>query len=68
MPAKDERKTCGCVRASVASDAYANDLENQRLVLSDCEQVFEDAGSEASWNRSLDRDSVNVWAAGLGSM
>ncbi len=33
---------------SVASDAYANDLENQRLVLSDCEQVFEDAGSGAS--------------------
>ena len=53
---------------SVTNDAYANDLENQRLVLSDCEQVFEDAGSGASWNRSLERDSVNVWAAGLGSM
>ena len=34
---------------SVASDA--NNLENQRRVLADCEQVFEDVGSGASWNR-----------------
>ena len=26
-------------------------LENQRRVLADCEQVFEDVGSGASWNR-----------------
>ena len=36
---------------SVASDADANNLENQRRVLADCEQVFEDVGSGASWNR-----------------
>ena len=36
---------------SVASDADANDLENQRRLLADCEQVFEDVGSGASWNR-----------------
>ena len=45
---------------SVASDAYVNNLENQRRVLADYEQVFEDVGSGASWNRSLERDSVNV--------
>ena len=38
-------------RVSVASDADANNLENQRRVLVDCEQVFEDVGSGASWNR-----------------
>ncbi len=36
---------------SVASDADANNLENQRRLLDDCEQVFEDVGSGASWNR-----------------
>ena len=36
---------------SVASDADANNLETQRRVLADCEQVFEDVGSGASWNR-----------------
>ena len=36
---------------SVISDADANNLENQRRVLADCEQVFEDVGSGASWNR-----------------
>ena len=36
---------------SVGSDADANNLENQRRVLADCEQVFEDVGSGASWNR-----------------
>ena len=35
----------------VASDADANNLENQRRVLADCEQVFEDVGSGAYWNR-----------------
>ena len=35
----------------VASDADANHLENQRRVLADCEEVFEDVGSGASWNR-----------------
>ena len=34
----------------VASDADANNNENQRLVLADCEQVFEDEGSGAYWN------------------
>ena len=33
---------------SVASDAYANNLENQRRVLADCEQVFEDVDNGAS--------------------
>ena len=41
----------GYARVSVASDADANNLENQRRVLADCEQVFEDVGSGASWNR-----------------
>ena len=41
----------GNARVSVASEAEANNLENQRRVLDDCEQVFEDVGSEASWNR-----------------
>ena len=41
----------GYVRVSVVSDADANNLENQRRVLADCEQVFEDVGSGASWNR-----------------
>ena len=36
---------------SVASDADANKLETQRRLLADCEQVFEDVGSGASWNR-----------------
>ena len=36
---------------SVASDADANNLETQRRGLADCEQVFEDVGSGASWNR-----------------
>ena len=42
----------GYARVSVASDADANNLENQRRVLADCEQVFEDVGSGASWNRT----------------
>ena len=41
----------GYARVSVASDADANNLENQRRLLDDCEQVFEDVGSGASWNR-----------------
>ena len=44
-------KLFGYARVSVASDADANNLENQRRVLADCEQVFEDVGSGASWNR-----------------
>ena len=36
---------------SVASDADANNLETQRRLLADCEQVFEDVGSGVSWNR-----------------
>ena len=41
----------GYARVSGASDADANNWENQRRVLADCEQVFEDVGSGASWNR-----------------
>ena len=41
----------GYARVSLASDVDANNLENQRRVLVDCEQVFEDVGSGASWNR-----------------
>ena len=44
-------KLHGYARVSVASDADANNFENQRRVLADCEQVFEDVGSGASWNR-----------------
>ena len=35
----------------VISDADANNLETQRRLLADCDQVFEDVGSGASWNR-----------------
>ena len=48
---KDDWRAYGYARMSVASDAYANNLESQRRVLADCEQVFEDVGSGASWNR-----------------
>ncbi len=41
----------GYARVSVASDADANNLENQRRLLADCEQVFEGVGSGVSWNR-----------------
>ena len=41
----------GYARVSVASDIDANNLETQRRLLADCEQVFEDVGSGASWNR-----------------
>ena len=44
-------KLFGYARVSVASDADANNLENQCRVLAGCEQVFEDVGSGASWNR-----------------
>ena len=36
---------------SVVSDAYVNNLETQRRVLADYEQVFKDVGSQVSWNR-----------------
>ena len=38
-------KPYGYARVSVASDADANNLENQRRVLADCEQIFEDVGT-----------------------
>ena len=44
-------KLHGYAGVPVASDADANNLENQHRVLADCEQVFEDVGSGASWNR-----------------
>ena len=44
-------KLHGYARVPVSSDAYANNLENQRRVLADCGQVFEDISSGASWNR-----------------
>ena len=34
----------GYARVSLASDVDVNNLENQRRVLVDCEQVFEDVG------------------------
>ena len=46
MSGKPHRYT----RASVAGDADANNLENQRWVLTDCVQVFEDVGSGTSWS------------------
>ena len=36
----------------VASDADANNLETQRRVLADCEQIFEDVGSGVSLKRA----------------
>ena len=44
-------KLYGYSCVSVASDADANNLETQRRVLADCEQVFEDMGSGVSWSR-----------------
>ena len=44
-------KPYGDARVSVATDAEANNSETQRLALADCERVFEDVGSGASWNR-----------------
>ena len=41
----------GYARVSVASDAGANNLETQRRLLADCDQVFQDVGSGAPWNR-----------------
>ena len=43
----------GYARVSLASDADAdaNNLETQRRVLADCEQIFEDVGSGVFWNR-----------------
>ena len=52
---RGERKTSGKLHEYahvwVARDADANNLETRRRVLADCEQVFEDVGSGASWNR-----------------
>ena len=41
----------GYASASVAGDADASNLENQRRVLAERKQVFDDMGSWASWNR-----------------
>ena len=38
-------KPFGYARVSEASDTDANNLETQRRVLADCEQVFEGMGS-----------------------
>ena len=46
------RRLFGYARVSMASDASAHNLDNQRRLLIECEQVFEDVGSEASRNRS----------------
>ena len=50
-PAKDERKTLW-IRPRVAGQRHAgaNNVETQRRVLADCEQIFEDVGSGVSWN------------------
>ena len=64
-------KLFGYARVSVASDADANNLENQRRALSDCGQVFEHVGNEVSWEEPelnrlravlQPRDCVNVAA------
>ena len=39
-------------RASLATDAYANNLETQRRVLTYCEQVFVDVGIGALLRRA----------------
>ena len=41
-------KPHGYARVSVAGDADSNNLENQRWMLADCVQVFEDVGSGTS--------------------
>ena len=41
----------GFARVLVASNTDGNNLENQRRLLADCEQVIEDLGRGASWNR-----------------
>ena len=41
----------GYARVPVAREADANNPETQRQALADCERVFEDVGSGASWNR-----------------
>ena len=38
-------KPHGYARVSVAGDADSNNLENQRWMLADCVQVFEDVGA-----------------------
>ena len=50
VPAKDDRKTLWVRPCAGASDA--NNLSTQCRVLVDCEQVFENVGSGASWNRA----------------
>ena len=44
-------KLFGYARVSVARGVDANNLETRRRVLADCDQVFEDVGSQVSWNR-----------------
>ena len=44
-------KLYGYSCVSVASDADADNLETQRRVLADCEQVFKDVGSGAGDSR-----------------
>ena len=46
---KDDRRTLWVRQYAGASDV--NNLSTQCLVLADCEQVFEDLDSWASWNR-----------------
>ena len=48
-PVKDDRRTLWVRQYAGASDV--NNLSTQCLVLADCEQVFEDLDSWASWNR-----------------
>ena len=44
-------KLHGYAHVRVARDADANNLENQRRLLTDCKQVFENVASRAYWNR-----------------
>ena len=44
-------KLFGYASTSVAGDADASNLKNQRRVLAERKQVFDDMGSWASWNR-----------------
>ena len=44
-------KLHGCAHVRVARDADANNLENQRRLLTDCKQVFENVASRAYCNR-----------------
>ena len=67
-PVKNDWKAYECARMWVARDAYVNNLDTQLQVLARLRAGLQGCGPRASCNRSLEIDSVNVWATGPGSM